>query len=241
MKGISKIYSYYFKLLTMILLCTFLYTCAGVMPTDYTITATTSVGGSINPAGAITVTDGGNQSFTIIPDQCYEIADILVDGTIVGPIETYTFSDIDQNHTIQVSFVLNSKVYNIETGIHYNTIQMAIYAARSGDTILVCPGNYEENIVFNKEDLIVRSIDPSDPSIVAATIIDGGGNGSVVRFDGDDTSTLEGFTIKNGHTTYGGGIYVSGSSPTIIGNIISNNEANDGAGIYVYRGSPIIT
>ncbi|MEA2348766.1 MAG: hypothetical protein QOG62_2553, partial [Thermoleophilaceae bacterium] len=37
----------------------------------------------------------------------------------------------------------------------YSTIQSAIVASHSGDTILVCPGNYTENLVIrqNRDDL----------------------------------------------------------------------------------------
>ena len=87
--------------------------------------------------------------------------------------------------------------YNTDTGIDYDTIQKAIDAAGSGETIIVYSGIYEEKIKFNNKNITVRSADPSDPDIVAATVIDGGGNGTVVQFVSGDESTLEGFTIQN--------------------------------------------
>ena len=71
----------------------------------------------------------------------------------------------------------------------------------------------------------MRSSDTANPAIVAATIIDGGGSGSLVNFIEGDTSTLKGFTIRNGNRLgYGGGIYIRESSPIITGNTITGNE-----------------
>ena len=91
------------------------------------------------------------------------------------------------------------------------------------------------------KDITVQSTNPSDADIVAGTIIDGEGNGSVIRFAGGDTSTIKGFTIQNGDAVYGGGIDIGSSSPTIENNIITNNTATGlGGGIRVVQSSPTI-
>lgn len=133
--------------------------------------------------------------------------------------------------------------YNADTGIDYDTIQKAIDAAGSGETIIVYSGIYEEKIKFNNKNITVRSADPSDPDIVAATVIDGGGSGSVVQFLGGDESTLEGFTIRNGNSGgYGGGIFILSSDPVITGNTITDNTAHlKGGGIFISFGDPTIT
>ena len=133
--------------------------------------------------------------------------------------------------------------YNTDTGIDYDTIQKAIDAAGSGETIIVYSGIYEEKIKFNNKNITVRSTDPSDPTIVAATVIDGGGSGTVVQFVSGDESTLEGFTIRNGNSGgYGGGIFILSSDPTITGNTISDNTAHlKGGGIFMSFSDPTIT
>ncbi len=71
----------------------------------YTITATAGTGGSINPSGNVVVNCGADQTFTITPDAGYRIEDVVVDGQSVGAVNSYTFTNVTSNHTIQASFI----------------------------------------------------------------------------------------------------------------------------------------
>ena len=82
----------------------------------YTITATAGSGGSISPSGPVSVSCGANQSFTIAPDACYQIADVLVDGVSVGAVASYEFTSVQANHTISASFVLGSHTITATAG-----------------------------------------------------------------------------------------------------------------------------
>ena len=51
---------------------------------DYTITASAGANGTISPSGAVTVSYGASQSFTITPNSGYHVADVKVDGVSQG-------------------------------------------------------------------------------------------------------------------------------------------------------------
>lgn len=73
-------------------------------PVQYTITATAGANGKVTPEGIITVTQGGSQTFTIIPDSGYVIDTLTIDGSAVAVSTSYTFSGITSNHSISVTF-----------------------------------------------------------------------------------------------------------------------------------------
>lgn len=126
----------------------------------------------------------------------------------------------------------------------------------AGDTVIVSPGIYFENIDFRGKSITVASqyLLSTNPSIINQTIIDGSqpsnsDSGSVVRFisQEDTLAALVGFTIRNGVGTLipgsfaGGGIFVSNASkPRIRYNIVRNNNALVGAGIAVRNSFPTI-
>jgi hypothetical protein len=121
----------------------------------------------------------------------------------------------------------------------FPSIQAAIDYAADGDTVLVGPGTYVENIDFLGKLITVRSTDGR-----GVTTIDGGGGGSVVSFRTGETgeSVLEGFTITNGDAFGGGGIYVYGASPAIVDCAVDGNTAELGGGMYVaWESFPAIT
>jgi hypothetical protein len=79
----------------------------------FTITAAAGAGGTIAPVGSTLVSSGSNQTFTISPNACYVIADVVVDGaSICAPNcqtqTSYTFTNINANHSINVSFAIGS-------------------------------------------------------------------------------------------------------------------------------------
>ena len=124
------------------------------------------------------------------------------------------------------------------------TIQAAINAASAGDTVLVSPGTYYENIDFKGKAITVTS-----ESGASVTTINGGGVATVVTFKTNETSAsvISGFTITNGYSDsylpslgQGAGIFISGASPRILNNEITGNNGCGGIGVYVYKGAPLI-
>lgn len=71
---------------------------------QYTVTASAGLNGTITPTGTQLVDEGDDITFTITPDQDYEIDSLFIDGTAVTPVLTYTFANVTANHTIHVTF-----------------------------------------------------------------------------------------------------------------------------------------
>ncbi|MCK4359344.1 MAG: right-handed parallel beta-helix repeat-containing protein, partial [Candidatus Cloacimonetes bacterium] len=146
---------------------------------------------------------------------------------------------------VLVLFILNNAfATTINIPDDYSTIQEGINAASNGDTVLVQPGTYIENINFNGKNIIVGSLflTTGDSIYISETIIDGSqpskpDSGSVVTFEnGENNAVISGFTIKNG-SNYG--IYCYHCSPSITNNTITSNSDD---GIYCYHySSPTIS
>lgn len=167
-------------------------------------------------------------------------------------------------------FILSStKATTIIVPIDYPAIQLAIDQSVSGDTVLVEPGTYYENINFRGKNIKLGSefMLTNDTAYIRSTVIDGSQSlnadtGSCVIFNSgeDSTAALIGFTITNGTGTLwtdihgagiyreGGGILIELSSPTIMNNLIIFNQATDtiggissgGGGIRMGDSNPII-
>lgn len=128
----------------------------------------------------------------------------------------------------------------LQVPLHYPSIQAAINAAKDGDTVLVGPGTYAENISFKGKLITLKSERGAEK-----TIIDGGRKAPVVRFTGPESSNtvLDGFTITNGRgasskvdelrpIAEAGGIQMTGSaSPAIKRCVIVRNDGGDGENV----------
>ncbi len=130
---------------------------------------------------------------------------------------------------------------NVGPGQTYTTIQAGINAANNGDTVLVAPGTYYENIDFKG-----KAITVSSSGGASTTVIDGGGTPgrATVSFQTGELrdSILSSFTIRNGgYATSAsleeGGVFVLAASPSITNNIITGNVCE---GVYVQAGAPLV-
>lgn len=141
---------------------------------------------------------------------------------------------------LALACVLSSPAVAAELHVpsEFPTIQAAIDASVDGDSVVVAPGIYSgagnSNINYQGRAITVRSIEPTDPSVVATTIIDCAGEPRGLRFNSGETGTsvVEGFTLKS-CSLYA--IECVNSSPTIRNCII------EGGGISCTASSPTIT
>ena len=243
-------------------------------------TISTVVNTNISSIDGLTSDNNGNFYFSSwITDKVYRY-----DESFTNPPEVVSSGHIDPadiffnklNNILAIPNFNSNSVDFVQLGfvIHVPddqpTIQAGIDNALNGDTVLVAPGTYYENINFNGKNNVIAShyILENDMDFINSTIIDGSqaqysDTASCVRFvSGEDSTTvLQGFTIKQGSGTNwidpqfpsytwhsGGGIFIFQSSPTIKNNYIIDNHVDDntgvsgasGGGLLMYGGNPTI-
>lgn len=122
----------------------------------FTINASAGGGGSISPSGAVVVNYGGSQTFTITPDPCYDIADVLVDGSSVGPVTSYPFTNVTANHTIAANFVIKKYTITATAGNGGNIVPSGEVVVNCGSdqTFIIAPKNIGYKILDVKVDNI---------------------------------------------------------------------------------------
>ena len=150
-----------------------------------------------------------------------------------------------------VPFLMTAATWYVHPDSALNSIQAGLDFCAAGDTVLVGPGLYYENIIWPYVQGL-KLISEHGPD---TTIIDAQNSGSVIYLSlmpEDSTAVINGFTLRNGETWQGGGIYSVGGKATISGNIITGNICHwptgeshgpppRGGGIYTEWSSPLIT
>ena len=153
-----------------------------------------------------------------------------------------------------LSKALNSTIWIIDQsgGGDFTTIQEGIIASSHGDTVLVYPGRYYENVNFNGRNITLASLEliTGDESYITTTIIDGNQQGSCVIIANEEVNAvIRGFTITNGTGTImfgniyrlGGGVLIftpfqyNSPEASIINCRIHDNEAVSGGGINIHE------
>lgn len=72
---------------------------------EFSITASAFGGGTIDPSGVVKVKEGEDQTFTVRPNEGFEVKDVKVNGESVGVVEEYTFQGTMTDGTIEAYFV----------------------------------------------------------------------------------------------------------------------------------------
>jgi len=151
-----------------------------------------------------------------------------------------------------VVYVNANQTNNVTDGASWATafpkVQQAVDAAGDGDAVWVASARYFENITLKAGVTLYGGFTGTEMNLnqrnwtTHQTVLDGRRSNSVVRVTAGTNSTrLDGFVLRNGNASLGGGIFCSGASPEIVNNTIIQNQAtNEGGGIYCSAASPLI-
>lgn len=80
------------------------------VPARYIVSSSAGKGGSISPSGSTSVLEHGSLSFTFLPDAGFQLASVIVDGTVLDADDpavadgTYRFDDVREDHKIHAAF-----------------------------------------------------------------------------------------------------------------------------------------
>ena len=151
------------------------------------------------------------------PDITYGTVPALDGSTLVSTSSIY--SPVRVNRVVFGYSVFDGAFENATTGQRYDYLRHAVLDARDGGVIVVPEGLHTEKIDFAGNAVTLRSSDPNDPAVVAATVLTAGG--TVVTFSsGEQADTvLEGLTVAGGNR----GIFCKGAAPTIRNCTITDN------------------
>ncbi|TET67910.1 MAG: hypothetical protein E3J45_04090, partial [Candidatus Zixiibacteriota bacterium] len=128
---------------------------------------------------------------------------------------------------VVVLFPLTAYATIINIPGDYPTIQEGIDHSSDGDTVLVQPDTYYENLNFNGHNITLASLflTTGDTSYISTTIIDGDSADAVITVYNGETGQIVGFTVQNGR---GRGITYShyNTDLTVTNNIIKDNSGS---------------
>ncbi|MCH2153171.1 MAG: right-handed parallel beta-helix repeat-containing protein, partial [Phycisphaerales bacterium] len=167
----------------------------------------------------------------------------ITNSTICGNTPTNTYGSITLDETNCVSdscddqdgdgIINECDADTFYVPADFANIQDAIDYAGDNDTIMVNAGTYTgtgDSVIDTKGKAIIIQANGGTP---ASTILDGEGKRRVVVSTSgeDETTIIKGFTITNGYSPYGSGVYCHSSSPQILSCFIVGNDAVASSGI----------
>lgn len=83
----------------------------------YSIAASAGEHGSITPSGTLMVNQNESRAFTFTADSGYVVKALLVDGQALAAADSYTFTNVTANHTLNVTFADPNEVMDAGAGL----------------------------------------------------------------------------------------------------------------------------
>jgi len=233
------------------------YEAEGVPAIYYDLSIASTVGGHVSSPGEpgpFTYIEGVEVPLVAAQDPGYRFLEWTGDVDTVADVSSAsTTITMNGNYAVTAVFILSEAWVDddyTEVGYNdghswgfdaFNRIQDAIDILPAPGTIYVAPGIYYENIVLNDGLEILGAGAGDNPDV--SSIIDGGGVDTVVvSVDNSSSTEIEGFTITNGLSPIGGGMYIRDSYTYIANCIFKSNSAANGFGgaMYTVNSSPTI-
>ena len=173
------------------------------------------VDGGDGPHGQLTpqsgwVDEGTSVVLTAQPDGGFEVGEWFNTDDDISKSNTNTVLVDANNLVVRVEFTESAAENVLTVPSDYTSIQAALEAAKSGDTIVVDPGIYQSGegayLITLTKDVTITSRFPSDPCSVASTILDGYANdparplhyvGMIVASNVGRDTVINGLTFRN--------------------------------------------
>jgi len=164
-------------------------------PTDkFTITAESNFGGFIRPSGKTKYAYGEDATYTFRPTSLlgYEVSDVIVDGKSIGAVDSYTFKNITENHTIRVEFSTKTVKKQYKITVSSNLGGEVEPNGFLGVSTVVSGEPFEVSFV------------PNDRHYIADVTVDGVSVGAVTswKFDSVDANHTIHVTFERESETY---------------------------------------
>ncbi|PCJ60251.1 MAG: hypothetical protein COA79_08755 [Planctomycetota bacterium] len=114
---------------------------------SYNITTTAGTGGSVSPSSPVSVTAGQDQAFAITADVGYQIDDVVIDGSSVGTVTSYTFSNVSTTHTVAVTYKNADTTISTESWDWVSEMKTitASYSGATGKVVIMGDSNTYAN------------------------------------------------------------------------------------------------
>jgi len=178
----------------------------------YTITASTAINGTISPAGVTTVNSGGSQSYSIIPNSGYHVLDVLVDGSSVGNVTMYLFTNVQASHTISATFAITTYTITATSGSNGAVTPAGITTVNAGGsqvyTVTPDPGYHFDTLTVDGNSASLTGLNTYTFTNVQASH-------TISATFAINTYTITATTGANGAVTPAGPVtYSYGATPT---------------------------
>jgi hypothetical protein len=129
-----------------------------LMPDSYVIDASAGSNGTISPSGSHSVLAGKDAVFVIEPVTGFNIDEVVVDGVSEGAIDTYTFTNVQTNHTIAASFKSSAP--------QMNEISPLSGSTEGNETIQITGANFSNGIQVYVDDIEINAVNVVSDSLL---------------------------------------------------------------------------